>query len=197
MRSLEGGTPPLPRDHFATDLKLPLTIPRRHALDSNLRYDIIVVKTGIMNGNSMQSSPSPIGHPNSRSLLRVFRKRHARGRRVLLLLIENHLYEDETPLCTVFGVYKTRMYGIKLTNNGILIATNQQIVFFAHRPGGYDLKRFDYRSIASLELSQNLMGSSIHIRFINGEISVKWVQDDADEFVRSVEANRKIYRHDS
>ena len=145
----------------------------------------------------MQVSSSSTRNSSSWSLLGIFRGRHARARGTLLFKAGNHLEDDETPLCTVFGVYKTRIYGVKLTNNAILIATNRFIVFFANRPGGYELRRFEYESVSSVELSQNMMGASINIRLINGETSLKWIQDDADDFVRFVKSKWRPKEHNS
>ncbi|RIM76635.1 hypothetical protein BU121_09835, partial [Staphylococcus xylosus] len=71
------------------------------------------------------------------------------------------LNENEEIQYSIFGAYETKSLGANTVKNGVLVATNQRIIFYAKRFTGYDLENFDYSKISTFELSKKLMGNII------------------------------------
>lgn len=73
------------------------------------------------------------------------------------------------------GAYETKIMGNDVARNGILLATNERVVFFAKKLGGYDLESFPYANISSFEQSKSLMGHSITFFATGNKVHVKWI----------------------
>ena len=56
----------------------------------------------------------------------------------LLKQAKEHLDEGEQPLQTVLGAYETKIMGGDSVRNGIFIATDQRLLFYAKKLTGYD-----------------------------------------------------------
>ena len=76
----------------------------------------------------------------------------------LLERAREHFDEGEQPLQTVFGAYETKIMGGDSVRNGIFIATDRRLLFYAKKLTGYDLEAFLYANISSMEMGKNLMG---------------------------------------
>ena len=93
------------------------------------------------------------------------------------------------PLQTVFGAYATKiMWGDSL-RNGIFIATDQRLLFYAKKLTGYDLEAFPYTNISSMEMGKSLMGHYINFFASGNSAKMKWISaGDVRAFVDTVKA---------
>ena len=98
-----------------------------------------------------------------------------------------HLEPDEDLLVGVIGAYATKILGANSTRNGIMVATDRRVVFYAKKLGGYELESFPYENISSFEQGKNLMGHNIKMFASGNEISMKWIQGgDIDRLMGEV-----------
>jgi hypothetical protein len=86
-----------------------------------------------------------------------------------------HMEPGETVLASVLGAYETKRLGQKSARNGILVATDQRVLFYAKKMGGYDLESFPYSNISSFEQSKGMMGHKIKMFASGNEVEVKWI----------------------
>lgn len=70
---------------------------------------------------------------------------------------------DEKILFWVFGIYKTKSLGKDTVRNGLFIATDRQIFFYAERFTGFETESFPFSNISSLEIGKGAMGHKINI----------------------------------
>lgn len=90
-------------------------------------------------------------------------------------------------IASVLGAYETKRLGTNTVRNGILVATDQRVVFYAKKFGGYDLESFPYSNISSFEQSKGMMGHKIKMFASGNEVEVKWInQGDIDLLMREV-----------
>lgn len=87
-----------------------------------------------------------------------------------------HLRDGEKIHVSVLGTYETKIMGSDSVRSGILMATDERVVFFAKKLTGYDLESFPYSNISSIEMGKNMMGHHIKLFASGNEISVKWIQ---------------------
>ena len=107
----------------------------------------------------------------------------------LLTRAKEHLDQGEQPLETVFGAYETKIMGGDSVRNGIFIATNQRLLFYAKKLTGYDFESFPYSSISSMEMGKNLMGHYISFFASGNSCKMKWIKvGDVGAFVDTVKA---------
>ena len=59
----------------------------------------------------------------------------------------------------VLGAYETKIMGRDSVRNGIFVATNKRLVFFAKKLTGFDLEIFPYKNISSIEMRQEPNGA--------------------------------------
>lgn len=103
-----------------------------------------------------------------------------------------HMEPGETVLASVLGAYETKMLGNKTVRNGILMATDQRVLFYAKKFGGYDLESFPYPNISSFELSKGMMGHKIKMFASGNEVEVKWInKGDLDLLLQEVKRHMK------
>jgi Bacterial PH domain len=103
----------------------------------------------------------------------------------LKLKAQEHLDDDEEVIATVMGVYESTTLGEKAIRNGIFLATNKRIVFYAKRTFGYDLETFPYSNISSIEVSKKFLGHTITFYASGNKVSMKWIQQgDIDTFLK-------------
>lgn len=97
----------------------------------------------------------------------------------LLKGLKEHLQPGEEAVRGVAGAYETKILGQDNVRNGILVATDRRIVFYAKKLTGYDLESFPFGNISSLEMGKNMMGH--HVRFFasGNEVRIKWIKDAA------------------
>ena len=101
-----------------------------------------------------------------------------------------HLNPGEQVVAAVQGTYETKILGSDSVRTGILIATEDRIVFYAKKLGGYDLESFAYGNVSSFEQSKNMMGHSISFFASGNKVTMKWISDAAamQQFVGAVKA---------
>lgn len=109
----------------------------------------------------------------------------------LVELAKAHLDHDEEVRASALGAYETKVMGNDTVRQGVLIATQSRVVFYAKRLGGFDLESFPYKNISSFEAGKNLMGGTVSFFASSNKVTVKWIAPaaSADVLVRVV---RKI-----
>ena len=71
--------------------------------------------------------------------------------------------------------------------NGIFIATDQRLLFYAKKLTGYDFESFPYANISSMEMGKNLMGHYISFFSSGNSCKMKWISaGDVRAFVDTV-----------
>jgi hypothetical protein len=105
----------------------------------------------------------------------------------LNLVKETVLNNGESVQYSIFGTYETKTLGNNTVKNGILVATEKRIIFYAKRFSGFDLENFDYSKISTFELSKKLIGNVLTIYSSGNKVNVKWINDaELDDFVTYV-----------
>ena len=105
----------------------------------------------------------------------------------LLRQAKGHFDDGECALQTVRGVYETTIMGSDSVRNGIFIATDQRLLFYAKKLTGYDIEVFPYANISSIEMGKNLLGHHISIFASGNSVKMKWISDgDVRAFVDAV-----------
>jgi len=111
-----------------------------------------------------------------------------------LELVEEHLDQCETIKASVFGVYECKIMGADTIRNGIFVATENRIVFFAKKLMGYDLEVFPFENITSIEQSKGIMGHKITFFASGNKSTIKWINEgNVDQFYNYV--NSMIGKH--
>lgn len=108
----------------------------------------------------------------------------------LLAQAQPHLEEGESVCAAVMGAYETKLMGNNTVRNGILLATDKRVVFYAKKLAGYDLESFPYRNISSFDQSKGMMGHSITFYASGNKVHVKWINSlpELAAFTESVKA---------
>lgn len=107
----------------------------------------------------------------------------------LLKQAGEHFDKEEHALQTVLGVYETKIMGGDSVRDGILIATDQRLLFYAKKMIGYDFEAFPYTNISSMEMGLNLMGHYINFFVSGNSVKMKWIRaGDVRAFVDTVKA---------
>ena len=107
-----------------------------------------------------------------------------------LELVRPHLKDGENIKFSVFGAYETKVLGNDSVRNGIFVATESRIVFFAKKLMGYDLESFPFENISSIEQSKGLMGHTITFYASGNKASMKWIsKGDVQSFMNYVQSN--------
>jgi len=78
----------------------------------------------------------------------------------------------------ILGSYEGTILGADTARQGIMLATNHRIVFYAKKFGGYDLQALPYSSISLLEQSKGLMGHTLTFHASGARMTVKQAQTD-------------------
>ena len=90
----------------------------------------------------------------------------------------------------VMGAYETKVMGNDTVRNGILLATDRRVLFFAKKLTGFDLESFPYRNISSFDQAKSLMGHSVTFYASGNKVHVKWINTvpELAAFTSSVKA---------
>lgn len=105
----------------------------------------------------------------------------------LLKEAKAHFESGEKALVTVLGAYEIKLMGTDTVRNGILVATDLRLLFFAKKLGGFDLEVFPYQNISSIEMGKNLMGHRISLFASGNKVEMKWInQGEVKDFVDTV-----------
>lgn len=104
-----------------------------------------------------------------------------------LTLVKEHLNSGETIQSSVFGANEGKLMGNDITRNGIFVATETRIVFFAKKLFGYDLESFPFKNISSIEKSKGMMGHTLTIHTSGNDAKMKWInKGDVNHFTHFV-----------
>ncbi len=104
-----------------------------------------------------------------------------------LFLVQEHLDKGESIHTSVFGSYRGKLMGNDITRNGIFVATEKRLIFYAKKVFGYDLETFPYKNISSIEKSKGMLGHTITIFTSGNKAKMKWInQGNVDKFTKFV-----------
>lgn len=104
-----------------------------------------------------------------------------------LKAVQAHLDQGETIIASCFGAYETKRMGQDSVRNGIFIATEKRVVFFAKKLMGYDMESFPLSKVSAIEMSKGIMGKSINMKMSGNDAKIKWVnQGNPEELVSYV-----------
>lgn len=92
-----------------------------------------------------------------------------------LLSVEEHLEKGETIKASVFGAYEGKLMGKDMLRNGVFVATEKRLLFFAKKLFGYDLETVPYKSLSSIEKSKSAMGHTVTIFASGNKAKMKWI----------------------
>lgn len=113
------------------------------------------------------------------------------GRDKTLEHFSQHLQDGETIAADVFGTYEGKILGKDALRNGILVATNQRVVFYTKKLFGYEMETFYYNRISSIQGEKNFFGWFVTIVTTGNTASLKWIKaGETGVFVDYV--NKKI-----
>ncbi|MEX2411339.1 MAG: PH domain-containing protein [Candidatus Paceibacterota bacterium] len=90
---------------------------------------------------------------------------------------KEHLDPNETIEAIVMGAYETEILGADSVRNGIIIATNKRLVFYAKKLMGYELEDFPLSNISSIESGKNMMGHTISFFVSGNKVKMKWISN--------------------
>jgi hypothetical protein len=108
---------------------------------------------------------------------------------ILLREAQQHFDTQETPIATVMGAYETKIMGKDSVRNGVLVATDKRVIFYAKKMFGFDLEVFPYCNISSIEMGKGFMGHKITFFASGNRVSMKWIRlGQVQELVDHVKA---------
>ncbi|MGY4689373.1 PH domain-containing protein [Salibacterium sp. K-3] len=100
---------------------------------------------------------------------------------------KGHLDSDEKVLYKVLGAYETKVMGSESVRNGVLLATNQRLFFFAKKMTGHETESFPYSNISSFESGKGMLGHYMNFFASGNKVSMKWISDgDIDGFIKHI-----------
>jgi hypothetical protein len=100
-----------------------------------------------------------------------------------------HLDPGEQVLAYVLGAYETKVLGKDSVRNGVCLATDRRLLFFAKKFTGFDLESFSYEKISSIEMGKGMMGHQITFFASGNEAKMKWINvGDVTDFVECARA---------
>lgn len=91
-----------------------------------------------------------------------------------------HLEAGEKVRAAVMGAYEAKVMGSDSVRNGVLVATDRRIVFYAKKLGGFDLESFPFGNISSFEHGKSMMGHHVAFHASGNVVKVKWLQPATD-----------------
>jgi len=102
----------------------------------------------------------------------------------------DYLDQDEEVLYKILGAYEAKILGADSVRNGVMLATNKRLFFYAKKLTGYETESFPYSNISSFEASKGMMGHSMSFFASGNEVKIKWVNDgDIDGFINHLRDN--------
>ncbi len=108
----------------------------------------------------------------------------------LISKAQEHLDPNEKIISVLMGAYEAEIFGSNSVRNGIFIATNQRLVFYAKKLTGYDLEDFPFSNISSIESGKNLMGHTISFYASGNKVKMKWISvGEVPKFMDYVRSN--------
>jgi hypothetical protein len=102
---------------------------------------------------------------------------------------KEHFDAGEEVSFAVFGAYESKILGKDTVRNGVMLATNQRILFYGKRTFGYDLEVFPYENVSSIEMGKSMMGHHIAFFSSGNKVKMKWInQGNIPGFINHVKA---------
>ena len=98
-----------------------------------------------------------------------------------LTKLKEHLDQDETIHVSCFGAYETKILGSDSIRNGVFVATNKRVIFFAKKMFGFDMETFPLSKVSAIEFSKNLFGKSINLTMSGNSAKMKWINKGEPE----------------
>jgi len=105
---------------------------------------------------------------------------------------EAQLDTDEQIQKSVYGSYEASIMGHKTLRNGILVATNKRLVFFAKKLFGYEMETFAYKNITSIESGKGLLGYKLAFYVSGNKMSMSHIQASNGDAIGLVNYVREI-----
>lgn len=103
-----------------------------------------------------------------------------------LKLIKEHLQNNESIITSLEGIYEKNNW----IRKGILVATENRLIFFANKLIGFDLESFPFRNISSYEYGKEFMGHKIKFFASGNEVKVKWINsENLNKFNQYINSN--------
>lgn len=100
---------------------------------------------------------------------------------------KEHLEPGEKIITGVKGAYETKRFGQDSVRNGVFLATDKRIIFFAKKLTGYDMEVFPYSTISSIEMGKGIMGHKITFFASGNKAAMKWIKEgNIQEFINEV-----------
>ena len=82
------------------------------------------------------------------------------------------------------------MLGSTSVSNGVLLATNKRVVFFAKKLTGYDMESFPLENISSIEAGKGMMGHKFSFFASGNKVKMKWIKNgNVEKFLEYVRNN--------
>lgn len=108
-----------------------------------------------------------------------------------LLMQAQHLFEEgESALQTLLGDVQVKIASRK----GILVATDQRLIFYSEKLTGHRFESFSYSQISSIEEGKNLLMGK-HLSFVASDLTVNMTRisaGDVGTFVETVKARMTV-----
>lgn len=80
-------------------------------------------------------------------------------------------------MAVVMGAYETKILGRDSVRNGVFLATDRRLVFFAKKMLGFELEVFPYTNISSVEMSKGFMGYAVSFFASGNKGKMKWIME--------------------
>lgn len=107
----------------------------------------------------------------------------------LVAKASEHLDDGEEILEAVDGTYETEVMGTDSARAGVLLATDNRLLFYAKKMTGFELESFSYKTISSFERGKSMMGGTLKFHASGNSVSMKWISaKNLDEFVSTVKS---------
>jgi hypothetical protein len=74
-----------------------------------------------------------------------------------------HLESGEPVVAAVMGAYEAKIVGNDTVRNGVMLATDRRIVFYAKKLGGYELESFPIQAGVLDRAIERLHGTRGHV----------------------------------
>jgi len=103
-----------------------------------------------------------------------------------LNLIKEHLQNNESIITSIEVTYEKNDW----IRKGVLVSTENRIIFLAKKLIGFDLESFPFGNISSYEYGKEFMGHKIKFFASGNEIKVKWIESkNLNEFNQYINSN--------
>ena len=110
--------------------------------------------------------------------------------------VKEHLDDSENITFSCFGAFETKRFGKYSIRNGVFVATEKRIVFYAKKMFGFELESFPIQNISSIEMSKGLWGKKIKFMMSGNTASMKLINQGEPEnlvnYVRDIMSSSNL-----